>query len=132
MTTGALRGGLTVAILAHEDLVLVSLVGNLDIYSVAGFRKDVEALAQAGEQIVVDLAGVTLIDSSGLGALVSLRNQTRHDGPGRLGLVCPQTHLLRVLEITGLRGAFSVGPDLPAVRAALAARGAALTSQGGG
>lgn len=120
MTTDALRGWLEVAIQAHEDVVLVSLAGHLDIYSVAGFRQDVEVHARAGEQIVIDLAGVTLIDSSGLGALVSLRNRARHDGPGRLGLVCPHAHQLRVLEITGLSRAFSLGPDLAAVRAVLA------------
>lgn len=119
MTTEALGDGLRVRIRAHEDLVLVALSGPLDIYTVAELRRALEARVLAGDQIVIDLAEVTLIDSSGLGALVSLRNQAGRDGPGRLGLVCARRHLLRVFEITGLGRAFSVGPDLVAVRAAL-------------
>ena len=106
-------GGLRVAIEVHKDVVLVALTGRLDIYTVLGFRRDVDPYADAGDQIVIDLTGVTLIDSSGLGALVSLRNQAHRDGPGSLGLVCPQRHLLRVFEMTGLRRAFSFGPRVP-------------------
>jgi anti-sigma B factor antagonist len=65
---------------------------------------------------VIDLTGVTLIDSAGLGALVSLRNQAYRDGPGSLGLVCPQQHLLRVFELAGLRRAFSFSPTVPSSR----------------
>lgn len=117
--THASGHGLRVTVRGHEDLVLVCLSGPLDIYTVPDFRRSLEAHGRAGGQIVIDLAEVSLIDSSGLGALLSLRNQVKRDGPGRLGLVCPQRHLLRVFEITGLRQAFSFGSDLAAVRAAL-------------
>ena len=106
--------GLRVAIEVHRDLVLVALTGPLDIYTVPAFRRDVEPFADAGDQIVIDLAGVTLIDSAGLGALVSLRNQAHRDGPGSLGLICPQRRLLRMFEVTGLRRAFRFRPDAPA------------------
>jgi anti-anti-sigma factor len=109
-------GGLRVAIEVRKDSVLVALTGPLDIYTVPGFRRHVDPFADAGDQIVIDLTGVTLIDSAGLGALVSLRNQAHRDGPGSLGLVCPQRHLLRVFEITGLRRAFSFGPTVPPPR----------------
>jgi anti-sigma B factor antagonist len=114
MTTGVVHGGLRVAIEVHEDVVLVALTGSLDIYTVPGFRRDVDPYAHAGARIVIDLAGVTLIDSSGLGALVSLRNRVQRNGPARLGLFCPQRHLLRVFEMTGLRRAFDFG--LPSAR----------------
>lgn len=112
-TIDAARGALRVAIELHEDVVLVALTGPLDIYTVPGFRRDVDPHAVARDQIVIDLTGVTLIDSSGLGALVSLRNQAHRDGPGTLGLVCPQRRLLRVFEITGLLRAFRFGPTFP-------------------
>jgi anti-sigma B factor antagonist len=117
-------GGLRVAIEVLKDFVLVALTGPLDIYTVPGFRRDVDPFVDAGDQIVIDLTGVTLIDSAGLGALVSVRNQAHRDGPGSLGLVCPQRHLLRVFEMTGLRQAFSFGPDGPAAAASSSRNGA--------
>lgn len=110
---------LTVTAEELPDLVLIGLAGELDIYTVPGFRQDVERFDPAEVQLVIDLAEVTLLDSSGLGALVSLLNRAR-GGQGRLGLVCPHRHLRRVFEITGLRRAFVFGDDVEAVRAGLA------------
>jgi len=115
--------GLTVTADERDDLVLVTLGGELDIYTVPTFRHDLERFDPAEVQVVVDLTDVTLLDSSGLGALVSLLNRAR--GSSRsLGLVCPHRHLRRVFEITGLRRAFVFGDDLEAVRAGLAAAAA--------
>jgi anti-sigma B factor antagonist len=110
---------LTVTAEELPDLVLIGLVGELDIYTVPGFRQDVERFDPAETQLVIDLSEVTLLDSSGLGSLVSLLNRAR-GGQGRLGLVCPHRHLRRVFEITGLRRAFVFGDDLEDVRAGLA------------
>ena len=110
---------LTVTAEELPDLVLISLSGELDIYTVPGFRQDVERFDPSETQLVIDLSEVTLLDSSGLGALVSLLNRAR-GGQGRLGLVCPHNHLRRVFEITGLRRAFVFGDDLEGVRAGLA------------
>ncbi len=119
VSTAPLGGGLNVHIQVHEDLVLVSLSGPLDIYTVPDFRRELDSHSHEGAQIVIDLAEVTLIDSSGLGALLSLRNRAQRDDAGRLGLVCPRRRLRRVFEITGLRQAFTLGADLAAVRVAL-------------
>lgn len=55
------------------------------------------------------MAAVALIDYAGLAWLLSLSNQAHRDGGRSLGLVCPQRHLLRVSEVTGLRRAFDFG-----------------------
>ena len=111
--------GLTVNSQTHDDLVVLSLEGELDIYTVGAFRQESDKIDPAAAQVVVDLTDVSLLDSSGLGALVSLLNRARAAG-GLLGIVCPQRHLRRVFEITGLRRAFVFGDDLDGVRAALA------------
>ena len=104
---------------ARDDLTLVTLGGELDIYTVASFRQDLEVFDPASSRLVIDLSEVTLLDSSGLGALVSLLNRARA-GQGQLGLICPHRRLRRVFEITGLRRAFVFGDDLDGVLAALA------------
>ena len=111
---------LDVSTTRRDDLTVVRLDGELDIYTVAGFRSELDALDPAAARIVIDLSEVTLLDSSGLGALVSLLNQARA-GTGQLGLVCPHRRLRRVFEITGLRRAFTFGDDLDQVRDALSA-----------
>lgn len=120
MTSPVTREELSIAVQFHADLVLFSLAGPLDIYTVPGFRQEVDLYALAGDQIVIDLAETTLIDSAGLSALISVRNEAQRSGRRALGLVCAQRSVLRLLEITCLYQAFSVGPDLHAVRAALA------------
>lgn len=104
---------------ARDGVTLVVLGGELDIYTVASFRQYLEDIDPASAPLVIDLTDVTLLDSSGLGALVSLLNRVRaHDG--RMGLICPHRRLRRVFEITGLRRAFVFGDDLPAVLAGMA------------
>ena len=116
---------------ARNGLTLVTLGGELDIYTVGSFRQDLETLDPASSQLVIDLTEVTLLDSSGLGALVSLLNRARA-GQGQLGLICPHRRLRRVFEITGLRRAFVFGDDLDGVLAALAegSEGAPAPSDG--
>ncbi len=111
--------GLSVSTKPSDDLVLLSLEGELDIYTVGSFRQESDKIDPGATQVVVDLTDVSLLDSSGLGALVSLLNRARA-AEGLLGIICPQRHLRRVFEITGLRRAFVFGDDLEGVRAALA------------
>lgn len=54
-----------------------------------------------GSLVVVDLAGLTFIDSSGLGAIHAARRKAIEDG-GNLVVCRPNPAVLRVLEITGL------------------------------
>lgn len=55
--------------------------------------------------LVVDLSGATFMDSTGLGALVSLRNQLLARG-GRFELVKPQDRVFRLFELTRLDSVF--------------------------
>jgi len=127
MSAHAVDGGLAFSVVVHEDLVLVSLNGPLDTYTVADFRRGIDPHAQTDRQVVIDLSRVTLIDSAGLHALVTLRNMnSQREAPARrtLGLICPHRHLRRMLEITGLHEAFVLGADLLAIRVRLAGRAA--------
>jgi anti-sigma B factor antagonist len=68
----------------------------------------VAKLMDASERVLaVDLAAVTFMDSSGLSALVAIRNAAIATG-SRVVLHAPSARALKALEITGLLIAFDV------------------------
>ena len=56
---------------------------------------------------MVDLTGVTFIDSSALGALVGGARRSA-EVSSELMIVCPAGSVARVIEITGLNRAFTI------------------------
>lgn len=89
----------------------VSASGEVDIATVNGLLESARACLAAGaEKLVVDLSAVTFIDSSGLGALVRIRNEARRDGVPVVLREVPST-VERLLEVTGLVDAFPAGED---------------------
>jgi anti-anti-sigma factor len=82
---------------------VVRAVGDLDIESADAFitlgRTAVQQCSDA--KIIVDLSGCTFLDSSGLGALVSVRNAACADGITMYLRGVPE-RVKRVLEMTGL------------------------------
>ena len=83
--------------------VIVALRGELDIADAVS----VAAVATREPEIIVDLAGLEFIDSSGVAALARGRKQARHAG-GDLRLAAAQQQVLRVLTLTRLIEAFPV------------------------
>jgi anti-sigma B factor antagonist len=89
------------------------LSGEIDIASADDLRAaGARALGSLASQdtLAVDLSDVTFIDSSGLGALVSIRNAA--DAAERsisLRIVSPT--IIRLFELTGLRDSFTILPD---------------------
>ncbi|MGO9547391.1 MAG: STAS domain-containing protein [Rhodomicrobium sp.] len=49
--------------------------GDLDSEYVGLFREQIESLAEANEDVVLNVSGVSFIDSSGIGVLVSLHRR---------------------------------------------------------
>jgi anti-anti-sigma factor len=94
----------------RDDLVVITLRGELDIYTVPVFRREVGALPK-GPSLVIDMDGVTLLDSSGLGAIVALHSRLRESG-GVVAIASTSRPVLRVFEVTGLRGTFPIGDDV--------------------
>jgi anti-sigma B factor antagonist len=87
--------------------VVVVLCGELDLVDAAGVAAALAAVAVREPQIIVDLAGLQFIDSSGVAALARGRKQARHAG-GDLLLAAPQDQVLRVLTLTRLIDVFPV------------------------
>jgi anti-sigma B factor antagonist len=91
---------------------VVALYGELDLAEAPGLASHlITAAAACGPSIIADLAGLTFIDSSGLGVLVRVLKWTRESG-GDMILAAPQQQVRRVLRVTGLIDAFSVYPSV--------------------
>lgn len=110
---------------ADDRAAVVSTRGEIDATSVEQLRPELTALADAGHsQVVLDLTGVTFLDSSGLGALVSSHRRLQLLG-GRLRLVCRNDLVLRVFRLTGLDNVMSIVPTLEQALEEAAAQSAA-------
>ena len=86
----------------------------LDIEVAADFRALLLSLIEQGHRrLVVDLANVGFIDSSGLGALVSaLKTLKRSDNGGDVRLARVQAPVVSLLEIIRLNRVFTTYPTV--------------------
>jgi anti-sigma B factor antagonist len=86
---------------------VVTLSGELDVADAARVVAALAVTVAPQREIIVDLAGLEFIDSSGLAALIRVRKQARHAG-GDVLLAAPQHQVLRVLALTRMLDDFSV------------------------
>jgi anti-sigma B factor antagonist len=86
---------------------IVRLSGELDVADAASVVAALAATVADQCEIIVDLAGLDFIDSSGLAALARVRKQARQAG-GDVLLAAPQQQVLRVLALTRMLEVFSV------------------------
>lgn len=87
----------------HGPNLVARLSGDLDVMSAETFRRQVDlALGRhRSRNLYVDLADVTFVDSSGLGAILGRYKRMRQGG-GRMVLVNPPPAIRPVLELAGL------------------------------
>ena len=90
-----------------DGRIVVRLAGELDLYNAHEVREALLACcAESPERLVIDLGGVTFIDSTALGVLIEARTRL----PNRRGflLAAPGLETRRALEISGLDRHFAV------------------------
>jgi anti-sigma B factor antagonist len=85
-----------------RELALVSVSGELDLYTAGCLEARIEEAGAVGaETVVVDLSEASFIDSTALSVLV--RENKRLEGRGHaLVVVINDPRTLRVVEVTGL------------------------------
>jgi anti-anti-sigma factor len=85
-----------------EGTYIVSASGELDLHTVGQLEAELtHAFDQGAQRIALDLACVTFIDSTALGAIVAAQRTLRLTD-GELLVVSDDPRIARVLEITGL------------------------------
>jgi anti-sigma B factor antagonist len=94
------------------DCAVLRVTGEIDVYTAPLLRERVIHLVDEGARhIIVDLRGVTFLDSTGLGVLVgSLKRLRSHEGS--LRVVIDADRILRIFRITGLVSVFALHPSV--------------------
>ena len=105
---GAGRSVVAEAVPVAQDGYLLVLEGELDLHSGPQLeRRVLEALGRGASTIVIDLSGVSFVDSTTIGILMRARKRL---APlrGRLLVVCSDQNVLRLFEITALDRMFEI------------------------
>src|ERR687884_1273468 len=94
------------------DAYVVSVSGELDIATAGRFADELDRTAEHdARRVIVDLIGLTFIDSVALGVLTEGARRLRADG-GVCVVVSQDPRILRVFQITGLDRIFRIERSL--------------------
>src|SRR5689334_23067847 len=87
--------------LVEGDIAVLALDGRLNLVAAPSLRTAVEETVPETPRVVVDLSGVTFMDSSGLGALIAGLKRARQ-AQGDLRIAGANEQVLTVLRLTNL------------------------------
>jgi anti-sigma B factor antagonist len=90
----------------RDDLAIVQPSGELDVATVETLRAALNGVKGAG-RLVLDLRGLSFIDSTGLHLLVALHERARNDG-FQLTLLAPAAPVDRAIRLCGLDEALPI------------------------
>lgn len=110
--------GLGLTVSTHSTRTVVTVSGEIDLATQGQLRAQLNDLVVAGHvNLVLDLSGVSFLDSTGLGALIGTRRRV-HAFRGSLALVIPDESVMQIFTITGLEKVFAIHDTLEAALAA--------------
>lgn len=102
---------LSISTETSEEAVVVHVGGDLDVYTAPRLRETLTKAMADGKRLVLDLSQVHFIDSTALGVLVSVLEQSQAAARD-LRLVLDDPYLLKIFHITGFDGMFSIYPEV--------------------
>lgn len=92
----------------ENHLTTVEINGEIDAYTAPKLRESLFRLTEKKESvIIINLSGVTYMDSTGLGVFVGVFKNIRSNN-GQLRLLGLSNRLMRLFEITGLSNIMDV------------------------
>src|SRR5438874_12215999 len=94
----------------HGTVTILSLRGNLDALSAHELRREIDALVtERRSPVIVDLAGLELIDSSGVGSIISLLKRMRLlSPPGEVKIAELRGQPQQIFQLLRLNRAFDM------------------------
>jgi anti-anti-sigma factor len=98
---------------------VVRVAGEIDLDSAGDLSEAaLAAMQEIGPSLVLDLSGVTFMDSTGLKVLLAVHKRAELAG-GRLVLAGPTRSVNRVVSITGFDQTFAICEDVESALAVL-------------
>ena len=97
----------------QDDRLIVALDGDVDLNRAPEIRRLLLDCVARGLDVLVDLSGVSYIDSSGIASLVEALQEAGKNGIG-LGLVAVSEDARKVFELARLDKVFAIHSDLDA------------------
>lgn len=91
----------------EEGMLVVSVDGELDMLTAPDLRRAVIERLDSSSTIVLALDGVDFLGTSGLAALIEMREHAQRTGV-TLRLACTERRVLRPLSIAGLHHLFEI------------------------
>jgi anti-anti-sigma factor len=90
-----------------EDARLIRAAGEIDLSNVAALRRELDAARMEAVTVLLDLSGVTFIDSSGLHLLLRASHSSAVSD-WAFFVVRPSESVLRLIEVSGTADALVV------------------------
>ena len=92
----------------NADARILDVEGEVDVYTSTQLKEIIVSTIDAGvKTIVMNMAKVEYLDSTGLGVLIGALKHLR-EKQGSLIIVAPSMRIMRIFEITGLYKIFSI------------------------
>jgi anti-sigma B factor antagonist len=98
---------------ARDEATVVRVAGVLDALALPDVSRELTDAQRGQVPVVVDLEGVTFMDSRGLGALLAANERSREGAPP-VSIYRPSEAVVRLLDVSGVRGVLAEVEELPA------------------
>lgn len=99
------------------DHMKLTATGEIDLASVGLLEAEINASLDSGvDLLVIDLMGVTFLDSTGLRSLLATHTKLEETG-GRLALVVTGGPVMRLFDVSGIESALNIYPSVDAATA---------------
>ncbi|MEQ8190368.1 MAG: STAS domain-containing protein [Candidatus Eremiobacterota bacterium] len=86
----------------NNNIMGINIEGEIDVYTSPKVKEALNDLIQKGNNnIIVNLEGVSYIDSTGLGVLIGALKRVKENN-GDIKLVCTNLQIKKIFDITGL------------------------------
>lgn len=93
---------------SSDNMAILKCAGSLDAATVANFKSETAPLKSKGfNNWILDATSLEFIDSTGLGALVSIQRQLKEAG-GEIKLASLQADVLSIFQVTRLNRVFDI------------------------
>lgn len=99
----------------ESGAAVVALQGELDLYNAQAVRDALTAAVKEAARVVVDLSGVTFVDSTAMGILIEARSQLADRSA--FVLASPGVETRRALQVSGLDRHFTISDTVDAALA---------------